>query len=141
MTITQTSAPANTEFVSRHIGPRPSDVATMLQSLGYDSLEALIEEGVLTQEECDAADLSTAPGQVDYAKLYQNRYPLLRKAYERSDISKNPDYRAFLSLDPQEQSRRIMERNGPEMHQRFVTEWIPMENHYFEHYRIRESCD
>lgn len=59
-------------------------------------------------------------------------HPLMNGAY---------DYRAFLSLDPQEQSRRIMERNGPKMHQRFVTEWIPMENHYFEHYRIRESCD
>ena len=63
----------------------------------FISLEALIEEGVLTQEECDAADFGSDPADVDYAKLYENRYPLLRKAYERSDISKNADYQAFVA--------------------------------------------
>ncbi|MBR2718357.1 MAG: 4-alpha-glucanotransferase [Clostridia bacterium] len=63
----------------------------------FISLEALIEEGVLTQEECDAADFGSNPADVDYAALCNNRYPLLRKAYERSDISKNPDYQAFLA--------------------------------------------
>ncbi|MEO8294471.1 MAG: aminomethyl-transferring glycine dehydrogenase [Gemmatimonadota bacterium] len=31
------------QFVSRHIGPRPADVATMLDTLGYSSLDALID--------------------------------------------------------------------------------------------------
>ena len=30
-------------FVRRHIGPRPHEAATMLKSLGYDSLDALID--------------------------------------------------------------------------------------------------
>ena len=59
------------------------------------SLDALIEEGVLTKEECDAADFGDNPGKVDFDKLNENRYQLLRKAYERSDISKNANYRAF----------------------------------------------
>ncbi|UYQ76842.1 aminomethyl-transferring glycine dehydrogenase [Glutamicibacter sp. JL.03c] len=46
MTIMQTSAPTNSEFVARHIGPRPSDVDTMLQTLGYTSLEDLIDTAV-----------------------------------------------------------------------------------------------
>ena len=46
----------------------------------FISLEALIEEGVLTQEECDAADLDGEDGQIDYKKQYYNRMPLLRKA-------------------------------------------------------------
>ncbi len=46
MTITQTSATTNTEFVGRHIGPRQSDVDTMLQTLGYTSLDELIDTAV-----------------------------------------------------------------------------------------------
>ena len=33
-------------FVDRHIGPRPDDTARMLQTLGYDSLDALMQAAV-----------------------------------------------------------------------------------------------
>lgn len=58
-------------------------------------LESLINEGVLTKEEC--ADMETLSGDIDYAKLYKNRYPLLRKAFERSDLEKNEEYKKFES--------------------------------------------
>ena len=60
-------------------------------------LEDLIAEGVLTQEECDAADFGSNPEKVDYDKLHENRYKLLHKAYERSDVSKNYAYQRFLA--------------------------------------------
>ena len=63
----------------------------------FISLEALIEEGVLTEKECDAVNFGTNPADIDYEKIYFGRYPLLRKAYERSDISRNPDYQRFMS--------------------------------------------
>lgn len=63
----------------------------------FISLEALIEEGVLTKEECDHADFGKNPEDIHYSKLYKHRYPLLRKAYERSNISQNPDYQRFIS--------------------------------------------
>lgn len=46
MTITQTSASTSSEFVSRHIGPRPADVNHMLSTLGYSSLDELIDTAV-----------------------------------------------------------------------------------------------
>ena len=55
-----------------------------------------MEEGVLTEAECDAAGFGGDGGLVDYEKLYKARYPLLRKAYERSEISRDSDWRAFL---------------------------------------------
>lgn len=61
----------------------------------FISLEALVEDGVLTEEECDAADFGSMEHTIDYAKLYQSRFALLRKAYERSEVSKNPDFCAF----------------------------------------------
>ena len=63
----------------------------------YISLEALIKEGVLTKEECDAADLGSKSNDISYHKLYNHRYPLLRLAYERSQISENPDFIKFIN--------------------------------------------
>ena len=61
----------------------------------FISLDALIEEGVLTEEECAAADFGSDPAKVDYEALYKNRLPLLHKAYERSDISHNKAFTRF----------------------------------------------
>ena len=63
----------------------------------FISLEDLIEEGVLTKEECDAMDFGDDPIDIDYEAMYNSRYILLTMAYERSDISKNPDYQKFLA--------------------------------------------
>ena len=65
----------------------------------FISLEDLIEEGVLTKRECSAQDMGKDPSSIDYAKLYKNRYKLLRKAYERSDISNNPAFRTFMEKE------------------------------------------
>lgn len=62
----------------------------------FISLEALVEEGVLTKEECDEVDFGDDATSVDYEKMYLGRYQLLRKAYERSDISHNDEYNQFV---------------------------------------------
>ena len=63
----------------------------------FISLDALIEEGVLTKAECDSTDFGADPGRVDYEKMYRNRIPLLRKAYERSGIYANRDFQKFVA--------------------------------------------
>ena len=42
-------------------------------------------------------DFGSDPERVDYGKMSENRLKLLRKAYERSNISQNPDYQAFVA--------------------------------------------
>lgn len=50
------------------------------------------------------------------------------------------DLKLFLSISPEGQRRRILQR--PEaLHQRFFREWIPMEKLYFDSFSIPESCD
>ena len=61
----------------------------------YISLEDLIEEGVLTKEECDEADFGEETGSVDYERLYENRFPLLRLAYERSHVGESAEFMEF----------------------------------------------
>ena len=62
----------------------------------FISLEELIEAGLLTQEECDEKDFGDDPVFVDYGKMYLSRYDLLRKAYERSNVSEDQEFVQFL---------------------------------------------
>jgi 4-alpha-glucanotransferase len=51
----------------------------------FIDLEELIKLGLLTVEECEACDWGGSESYVDYEKMYQSRYPLLRKAFSRFD--------------------------------------------------------
>ena len=62
----------------------------------FISLEALIEEGVLTKQECDSIDFGENPARVDYTKIYNGRFELLHKAYERSNINENWEFHQFV---------------------------------------------
>lgn len=62
----------------------------------FIDLDELIREGVLTRKECSSCDFGDRAEEIDYGKLYQNRFVLLRKAYERSQIYKNQEYQAFI---------------------------------------------
>ena len=49
--------------------------------------------------------------------------------------------RVFCDVGQQEQLRRIEQRNGVEMLERFRDSWIPMEEKYFRSFHIRERAD
>ena len=51
------------------------------------------------------------------------------------------DLSVFLSVDAAEQIRRIRQRNGADNVQMFQERWIPMEERYFQSFRIQETCD
>lgn len=50
----------------------------------FIDLEMLIQDGYLTEEECDAVDFGDNPNYIDYGKIYEGRFALLRKAWERA---------------------------------------------------------
>ncbi len=49
----------------------------------FIDLDELAAEGLITKSECEAVDFGDDPGDIDYEKMYYNRFPLLRKAYMR----------------------------------------------------------
>lgn len=49
----------------------------------FIDLESLIQEGLLTREECEAVDFGNNPRYIDYEKMYYGRFPVLRKAFDR----------------------------------------------------------
>ncbi len=57
--------------------------------------EALVENGLLTREECEGYDFGSSLRYIDYEKIYLSRFDMLYKAYQRSNISVNKDYQEF----------------------------------------------
>ena len=62
----------------------------------YIDLEKLTEEGLLTKEEIEVYDWGGHPEYVDYEKIYQARFEVLRKAFERFRSMTRPAYHEFL---------------------------------------------
>ena len=61
----------------------------------FISLDALVEEGVLTADECKKANFGRKADDINYSRLYTERGRLLRLAYSRSDIGHNEVFTAF----------------------------------------------
>ncbi len=51
------------------------------------------------------------------------------------------DLKLFLKTDANTQTERIRQRSGEDMLPRFINEWIPLENAYFEKLDIEQACD
>lgn len=61
----------------------------------YIDLQTLVEDGLLRQSEAKAPDWGERPDWVDYAKLYKNRFEVLKKAWSRSGWQKDPAFGSF----------------------------------------------
>ncbi len=51
------------------------------------------------------------------------------------------DLRVFLTVDPEEQLRRILARGGEAALAAFREKWIPLEEKYFEAYKLPARCE
>ena len=61
----------------------------------FIDLEELIEQKLLTKEECDAAHMGAKENDIDYGALYIERFRLLRLAYSRIDDKTKAEVKAF----------------------------------------------
>ena len=61
----------------------------------FIDLEQLINEGLITEEECNSYDWGNDNNYIDYEKIYLSRFKILRTAFERSNIIENQDYRQY----------------------------------------------
>lgn len=61
----------------------------------FIDIETLIEDGLLERSEAETVDFGGSMDYVDYGLLYENRLPLLRKAFERGKRTLSKKMRAF----------------------------------------------
>jgi len=78
----------------------------------------------------------------DTVSIQDNDMTIVEGAYScHPRMFEHYDLRVFLSVGPEEQMRRILERNGVERAADFSSKWIPMEESYFSAFDIKERCD
>ena len=69
------------------------------------------------------------------------RLTIIEGAYSmHPDLAPYYDASVFIRIDEDTQRERILKRITPEIANRFFNEWIPMENAYFEHYKVKNNC-
>ncbi len=56
-------------------------------------------------------------------------------------LGRYADITVFSDITPDEQMERILRRNGAALAERFKNEWIPMEEAYFDFFRIRDKAN
>lgn len=62
----------------------------------FISLQALVEKGYLTEEDCMKAAEGTDKHYIHYDVLYQKRFFVLRKAFKKSRIESKPEFQEFV---------------------------------------------
>ena len=62
----------------------------------FIDLEAFVKEGYLDKSDCEDCDWGTNESYVDYEKIYNSRFRLLRKAFENYDCETDQEYRKFV---------------------------------------------
>ncbi len=79
-----------------------------------------------------AEPIAVTPGKIAVVEGSYSCHPALWEAYA---------LRVFVTVDHQEQLRRIRVRNGEQAAAVFLQKWIPMEEMYFSAYEIEKRCD
>lgn len=67
--------------------------------------------------------------------IVEGAYSMHPALADRYDLS------VFLRIPPELQKARILARNGPEVGERFFTQWIPLEERYFAALSPADRCD
>lgn len=74
-------------------------------------------------------------------KIELKRLIVIEGAYStHPEFGKYYDFSVFLEITPEKQKERILKRNTPDKAERFFEEWIPMEQKYFNAFRVKEQC-
>ena len=103
----------------------------------FIDLELLCKDGLLTQEECESYFWGDKETEVDFGVLYENRYALLKKAYERFLECKPKSYGVFCNkekgwLDDYALFMALKDANNGAAWQEWKREWK---------FRQKESMD
>lgn len=67
-----------------------------------------------------------------------SQHPYFENVYDNKQMYV---YRIFTEIPEELQMERIRNRNGEVMLKRFIAEWIPKENAYFEKFQIKQNSD
>jgi len=130
------------DFFLRPIQRTPDRLSEPGGNIDYERFKEEIIDALISGEpfsyrpyNCQTMELSEPvpvnPNSLNIVEGAYSLHPYLIGAY---------DIKVFMSIDEAEQKRRLSERSA-DLYDRFINEWIPMENKYFSYYNVSETCD
>lgn len=129
------------DFFLRAEQRTPQRLAEVGGNVDYERFRHEVLEPVIRQEEfayrvydCKSqrlgAEVKVPVKKLNIVEGSYSRHPYFGTCY---------DLAYCLSVEEEEQKKRILERNGDRMLQRFIEEWIPKENAYLEQFGIMDK--
>ena len=67
----------------------------------FIDMDTLIAEGILKKEEVESYKWADSDDEIDYARIYRQRFEVLRKAFGRSEHKDSRDYADFIKENEQ----------------------------------------
>lgn len=61
----------------------------------FIDLEKLIEQGLISEKDCDSLDFGNNEEYIDYEKMYESRYAILKKAFENFNALQDETFAKF----------------------------------------------
>ena len=74
--------------------------------------------------------------------IWKSQWTIVEGAYStHPKFGKYADLTVFYDISPEEQMRRIYERNGAKAAKTFQNKWIPLEENYIRSFNIKGKAD
>ena len=111
-------------------------------NVDYERFQSEVMEPVLSGTDVIYRPYSCMEGKIiEEILIKKHRLNIMEGSYSLHPYFKDPyDVKIFMNIDENDQVDNIRKRNGEEKLQRFITEWIPKENRYFETFHIEDGC-
>ncbi len=111
-------------------------------NLDYERMENEIFKN-LNQSKIPSHKFNCQTNQLEQRELFVRRpIIVIEGVYSlHPKFQKYYDLKVFVEIDRDQQLRRILHRSGEKMLQRFKSEWIPLEDKYFEDLNIKNCVN
>lgn len=75
-------------------------------------------------------------------KVFQKRLNIVEGVYSmHPELIDTYDCKIYLDVDSETQKKRILGRSNEKKLERYISEWLPLENSYFEATDLKNKCD
>ena len=121
----------------------PERLAQAGGNIHYERFFKEVTNGIKSGEPFDYGIYSCAEGRITEKKtVVPEGLIIVEGSYSmHPEMKIDWDLRIFVEAEYDIRLGRILRRNGEEKLKIFKEKWIPMENAYFEFFKIRDKCD
>lgn len=112
-------------------------------NIHYERLKEQVIDRLKQPEAFSYDVFDCSKGRISETRTVKNsRFTVIEGSYSlHPALGDYADIKIFMQTSPQTQLERIKRRGGENAAGMFIAKWIPLENRYFDFYKIKEKAD